>query len=75
MFAQLADLALADVGRGIDLLSLLAETADDTGAGGGRQAAQLVERVVAHPGPVRQSHADEKGFFETDRYLFAVGFE
>ena len=49
----------------------LAEAADDDGAGGGRQAAQLFERVVAEPGAFRQGDADEEGAFEMDGQFVA----
>src|SRR5439155_8666980 len=54
LLLQLGELALADVGGGDDLEPFLQQAADDGGAGGGGQAAQLVERVFADPGPVRQ---------------------
>ena len=75
LLLQFFELALADVAGGVDLQPPLAEAADDGGAGGGRQAAQLVERVVADPGAVRQVHADEEGFFEMDGQFVAVVIE
>src|SRR5262249_55072928 len=45
------------------------------GAGGLRQAAQLVQRVGADERPVRQRDADEEGFFQLDVEFFARGIE
>ena len=56
-------------------LALLRQAADDDGAGGRRQAAQLVERVVAEPGPLRQGDADQEGPFQADRQFVARGIE
>src|SRR5262249_52508167 len=72
---QLLELALADVAAGVDVLPLLAQPADDDGAGGLRQAAQLVQRVGADERPVRQRDADEEGFFQLDVEFFARGIE
>ena len=54
LLLQFLELALADVGAGIDLVAALAQAADDDGAGRGGQAAQFVERVAADPGTIRQ---------------------
>ena len=72
---EFCDFALADVAGRIDFQTPLAEAADDDGAGGGRQAAQFFERVIANPGAVRHVHADEKGFFEMDGQFVAMVIE
>ena len=74
-FLQLVELALADVGGGIDLFAPLGQAADDDGAGGGGQAAQFLQRIVADPGPVRQGHADQEGPFQMDRQFIAGDVE
>ena len=74
-FFQFAELALADVGVCLDVLAFLGELADDAGAGGGRQAANLVARIFAQPRAVGQGNAHQNCFFEMDRQFVAVVIE
>ena len=60
---------------GLIFTTFLTEAADNIGPGRGGRALQFVERIVAEPGSLRQGHADEERFFETDGQFFAVGFE
>ena len=56
------------------LLQLLQQAADDDGPGGGRQAAQFVERIGADPRPLGQGDADEDGPLLADRHFGAGEF-
>ena len=67
---QLLELALADVGAGVDPVAALEQFADDRGSRGGRQPAQLIQRVGADPRAVRQRDADQHGLLAPDSELF-----
>src|SRR5262249_52763122 len=65
LLLEFFQLALADVGGGVDAVTALRQAADDVGPGGGRQAAEFFQRVAADPGPLRQRDADEESTFLT----------
>ena len=70
-FQQLCHLALADVGGGNDAVPFLREFADHDRPRGGRQAAQLLHRIVTLERPVRQRHANKNGPLQTYRQFIA----
>jgi hypothetical protein len=60
--AELADLALPEVRRGVGGVALLHDAGDDLAAGGLQQRLELVERGGdVGVGPARQLHADDDG--------------
>jgi hypothetical protein len=60
------DFPFADVSAGDDRSTVLKEAADNDRAGSAGESAQLFQRIVAQPGPIRQSDADEESPFAVD---------